>query len=233
MPKSSNDYEVKVWLPAFPPEYDGQIPVAEIPTSLIIAQWLIAKADEVKFSPQRYVTDPSHKAIGIAMSQTDITHIIYGSNDNVSKRAEYLLVPMNNLLHSKLSIVGQFETNLFHGTILSSAGRETMMMIMDTSSDGNILHLGMFFGAAFPDSSLTDFMLPTNPITWIVAISKDYIHAAGLFDDDGDIPGRSDGLLFFALGGPLTRDNFFTLKKVFDFFMGVNISYQNKYFVSK
>lgn len=64
---------------------------------------------------------------------------------------------------------------------------------------------GLWLGQAAPDASLADFLIPTNPIRWSLALltaapgGVPSAFGAGFFDDSGDVPDRP--LLFFTLRG--------------------------------
>ena len=71
---------------------------------------------------------------------------------------------------------------------------------------------GLWLGQAVPDASLADFMIPTNPIRWSLALLQKApggvpsVFGMGYFDDSGDIPNKP--LLYFTLRGewnPETR----------------------------
>src|SRR5690606_38231243 len=58
---------------------------------------------------------------------------------------------------------------------------------------------GYWTGMAEPDESLTDFMIPVNPIDWSFSIFGTEVFGCGFVTESGDVPGHP--ILFYTLEG--------------------------------
>ena len=58
---------------------------------------------------------------------------------------------------------------------------------------------GLFLGEAVPDASLEPFMIPVNPIKWLLCLIDDKLHGCGFFDDSADVKGQA--VLLFRING--------------------------------
>jgi hypothetical protein len=152
----------------------------------------------------------------MVINDNSISHTIIGASNYESGEAVIQLNPLKNQ-YQKHSITGKFSNNSdrFHGQFLRE--RIQFVLAKQKLETEDISLLGVFVGAAFPDSSLKDFMLPTNPISWVVLGYQDRLMISGLFEDSGDVAGRSSGFLSYALTGaisPQTKE--FSLTKVYE-----------------
>lgn len=101
----------------------------------------------------------------------------------------------------------------FQGTWLDSVTKETGPFACCKEPDNAGTYIsGLWLGQAVPDASLADFMIPTNPVRWSLALLQKApggvptVFGMGYFDDSGDIPNKP--LLYFTLRGdwnPETR----------------------------
>jgi hypothetical protein len=94
----------------------------------------------------------------------------------------------------------------FQGTWLDSNTKENGQFACCKEPDNAGTYIsGLWLGQAVPDVSLADFMIPTNPIRWSLALLQQApggvpsAFGMGYFDDSGDIPNKP--LLYFTLRG--------------------------------
>lgn len=168
-------------------------------------QWsltsLIVLDNPQKFAPQGVVQKVTRKLLGLSVQEQDVAHVITGSIDDRSGVAEMTLVPFLAGA-TKLFVSGRFDaSHNFIGSLRRAETREPEQIIL-ARQDGDAV-FGLLCGAALPHPSLADFLLPTNPMTWAVLVLGDTVLGGGLFEDSGDIAGRTDGLLCFAVRGRL------------------------------